>query len=138
MGARPAIVRFLPQLIAGACIAALYGLARQPEPGQAVRAAAAARFQFERSPLPEVPGPAHRSVRPGNPPLRHISGWISAMGAAVALADLDANGLPDDLCSVDPRTDQVIVAPVPGSAPRYPPFALEAAPLPYRPDTMAP
>src|SRR4051812_8203338 len=114
-----------PQLIAGASILTLYGFARLPEPGPRARVAAAARFQFERSPLPEVPGPAPREVRSVSPSLRHIAGWISAFGAAVALGDLDANGLPDDLCYVDTRTDQVIVAPVPGSAPRYPAFALD-------------
>ena len=44
----------------------------------------------------------------------------------MALADLDADGLPNDVCRVEPRTDQVIVAPVPGTGDRYRPFALDA------------
>ena len=59
-------------------------------------------------------------------------------GAAVALADLDGDGLPNDVLLVDPRIDQVIVAPVPGTGGRYEPFALSPAPLPYDPATMAP
>src|SRR5262249_3366763 len=39
---------------------------------------------------------------------------------------------------VDPRTDQVIVAPVPGTAARYKPFELNVAPLPFNSATMAP
>ena len=35
------------------------------------------------------------------------------MGAAVALNDLDGDGLPNDACYVDTRIDKVIVAPVP-------------------------
>ena len=32
------------------------------------------------------------------------------MGASVAMADLDGDGLPNDLVNVDPRTDLVTVA----------------------------
>jgi hypothetical protein len=56
----------------------------------------------------------------------------------VALSDIDGDGLPNDLCYVDVRTDQVIVAPVPGTPQRYTPFVLDAAPLTYDASTMAP
>ena len=59
-------------------------------------------------------------------------------GAAVALADLDADGLPNDLLLVDPRIDQVMVAPAPGTGGRFEPFAMSPDPLPYDPATMAP
>jgi len=70
--------------------------------------------------------------------LDRVSGWVSVVGAAVALNDLDGNGLPDDVCYVDPRTDQVIVAPAPGTVERYSPFELDASPLRYDGNTMAP
>jgi len=60
------------------------------------------------------------------------------VGAAVALADLDGDGLPNDLCHIDPRDDQVMIAPVPGTGERYAPFAVNLAALPYDPATMAP
>jgi len=70
--------------------------------------------------------------------LEDFSAWISSVGASVALNDLDKDGLANDVCYVDPRTDRVIVAPVPGTPPRYEPFALSSAPLTLDPATMAP
>ena len=120
-----------------ALLAALYGAARLPTLPAAERAELAARFRFTPFPLPELPGGASRAARDVHPSLRHLDAWISSVGAAVALADLDGDGLPNDLCHVDPRTDRVIVSPVPGTPPRYAPFALGAEPLPYA-ATMAP
>jgi hypothetical protein len=52
--------------------------------------------------------------------------------------DLDGDGLANDLCLVDPRIDQVVITPTPGRGEhRYPPFALDPAPLPMN-DVMAP
>jgi hypothetical protein len=99
----------------------------------------ASRFRFSKVGLPELSGPARKTVRAVHPSLRHIAGQVSFVGAAVALADLDSDGLPNDLIYVDPRTDQVIVAPAPGTRDRYPPFDLNLAPqLPFRSSTMAP
>ncbi len=130
--------RHAVRLVGLALILALYPLARLPEVSSAEREALSARFRFTGMPLPEVPGTAHRNVRTVNPSLEHISAWISSVGASVALNDLDGDGLANDVCYVDPRTDQVIVAPVPGTPARYGPFALDPAPLPYDPATMAP
>jgi hypothetical protein len=132
------LARRAKPLLAGAIIVALYGLARAPALPGGERQALAARFRFERLALPNVPGPRHRTVRAVHPSLTHIAGWVSAVGAAVALYDLDGDGLPNDVCYVDPRTDQVIVAPAPGTPARYPPFTLVPDPLPYDPRTMAP
>ncbi|MDG3008357.1 CRTAC1 family protein [Paludisphaera sp. Pla2] len=60
------------------------------------------------------------------------------MGAAVALHDLDGDGLPNDVVYVDTRTDRVILAPAPGTPDRYEPFTLDPNPLHYEPATMAP
>jgi hypothetical protein len=95
------------------------------------------RFSFEAMPLPTL-SHAARSVRPVHPGLQPISAWISSVGAAVALADLDGDGLPNDVCYVDVRTDEVVVAPVPGTGARYHPFSLLPSGLPYEPSTMAP
>ena len=130
--------RYAAQLAALAAILVLYGFTRLPEPGEALRAEVASRFRFERVELPAVPGPAPRDVRSVNPSLQRIQGWISSVGASVALHDLDADGLSNDTCYVETRTDQVIVAPVPGTPARYVPFTLDASPLPWDGATMAP
>jgi hypothetical protein len=99
----------------------------------------AANFKFDRLPLAEVPDhPSYKYVRQVHPSLQRIASWISTLGASVAMADLDGDGLPNDLVNVDPRTDLVTVATVPGTGYRYAPFALNPAPLPYDPKTMAP
>jgi hypothetical protein len=91
-------------------------------------AALAGRFSFKRSPLPEVTDrPPDKLVRQVHPSLERIAAWISSLGAAATLADLDGDGLPNDLIHVDPRTDLVTVAPVPGTGGRYEPFALDTA-----------
>jgi hypothetical protein len=118
-------------------ICALYLLARQPELSTAERVRLASGFAFRSFTLPELPGRPQQAIRTVNPSLRGIAGWVSATGAAVALNDLDGDGQPNDLCLVDPRTDLVMVAPVPGGQARYEPFPLDAGDY-YRRATMAP
>jgi hypothetical protein len=89
-------------------------------------AALAGRFSFKKSPLPEVPyHPPYKFVRQVHPSLERISAWISSLGAAATLADLDGDGLPNDVIYVDPRTGLVTVTPAPGTGERYKPFALD-------------
>src|SRR5262245_25790032 len=89
-----------------------YGFARLPRASEAERQQLAARFAFTRFALAEPPGAGEpRTVRPVHPSLHEISAWISSVGAAVALHDVDGDGLPNDSCLVDPRFDQAIVAP---------------------------
>ena len=111
--------RYAAPLVAVILICTLYGFARLPTLSETERATLAARFRFSAVLLPEVTGPPLRVVRPVHPSLAHISAWISSVGAAVALHDLDGDGFPNDVCYVDTRTDQVIVAPVPGTPARY-------------------
>jgi enediyne biosynthesis protein E4 len=139
MNAVPRVFRHhLARLVAVALIVALYCTTRLPTLSDAERDTLVNHFHFTRFTLPGVSGHASRSIRTVNPSFQRIAGWISSVGAAVALNDLDGNALPDDVCSVDTRTDQVIVAPVPGTPARYTPFVLDAAPLQYDPATMAP
>jgi len=97
----------------------------------------ASRFHFERDRFPQLGGRS-RSYRNVNPSLQRINAWISTVGAGVALGDLDGDGLSNDACLVDPRTDEVIITPVPGTGDRYRPFALRPTPLPYEASSMAP
>jgi hypothetical protein len=120
-------------------IAFCYGMARFPSLPAAERAQLATRFRFEKLPLPEVANhPPYKYVRDVHPSLRRISAWVSTLGAGAAMADLDGDGLPNDLAYVDPRTDLVTVCPVPGTGERYAPFTLNPAPLPYDAKRSAP
>jgi len=130
--------RYAATIAALLLVAAFYLLARPVSLPETDAAKLASRFQFKKLPLPEIPGVPHKSVRQVHPSLQRISAWISTLGAAVTLADLDGDGLPNDLVHVDPRTDLVTVAPVPGTADRYKAFTLDATPLPYDAKTTAP
>jgi hypothetical protein len=127
------------RLLALALIAGLFGFARLPTLPDAERQALAGRFAFARTPLATPAGlRLDRTVRDVHPGFKDIASWISSVGAGVALNDIDGDGLPNDLCSVDTRIDKVLVQPVPGTGDRYPLFALDPSPLPYDARTMAP
>ncbi|MFZ0106803.1 MAG: CRTAC1 family protein [Thiobacillus sp.] len=130
------MLRYSAFLVAALIVVLLYDMSRPHEPAADEMSALAARFQFTRF---ELPGPATplREARAVHPSMERISAWVSAMGAAAALGDVDADGLPNDLCHVEPRTDQVRVMPVPGTGERYPAFELRPTPLPWD-QTMAP
>lgn len=116
--------RRAPRLLAAAALAASYALAQAPGIPAAEREALAARFRFTPMALAELSGSPGHTIRPVHPALARIQAWVSSLGAGAALSDLDGDGLPNDLCSVDPRSNRVTVAPVPGTGNRYAPFAL--------------
>src|SRR5262245_7787202 len=90
-----AIRKQASRVVALAMIAVTYGLARQPGLAEADRQGLADRFHFTGQTLPELSSLPRRSVRPVHPSLERISPWISSVGAAVALNDLDGDGLPN-------------------------------------------
>ena len=100
-------------------------------------ASAAARFGFSKTTMPEIAGPPVRMQRLVHPNLRRISAFVSTLGAAVALNDVDGDGVANDACYIDTRTDQVVITPVPGTGDRYKPFALNQGPL-FNRERMAP
>jgi enediyne biosynthesis protein E4 len=99
--------------------------------------AAATRFAFSRSTLPELPGPPIRTQRLVHPSLKRVSAFVSTVGAAVALNDIDGDGVSNDACYINTQTDQIIITPVPGTGIRYAPFALVQEPF-FDRDRMAP
>ncbi|HET6978769.1 MAG TPA: VCBS repeat-containing protein [Pyrinomonadaceae bacterium] len=119
-------------------IVAAYAFARLPVASESELAKLAEGFRFSTAPLPTLNGETQKTIRDVNPSLRRVAAWISSVGAAVALNDLDGDGLPNDACYVDTRIDKVIVAPVPGTPARYQPFSLDPMSLPYNAATMAP
>jgi hypothetical protein len=127
------------RLVAVALIGALYGFARLPTISEPERQALAARFSFTRTPLFTPAGARlDHTIRQVHPGFRDIASWISSVGAAVALNDLDGDGLPNDVCSVDPRLDQVLVQPAPRTGDRFPLFVLDPSSIPYDARTTAP
>jgi hypothetical protein len=102
----------------------------------------AANYAFEEMPIAMPPGyndQEMNTVRPVNRAYWKIRSWISSVGAGVAINDLTGHGLPDSMCIVDTRTDDVVVTytPTAPAADRFTPFVLDAAPLPVD-KTMAP
>lgn len=132
------ILRGAKNTVAIILVVILYQFAQLPKISDQERARLASSFHFEKAPLPTLAGYGEKTIRNVNPSLRHFAAWISSVGAAVALNDLDGDGLPNDICYVDPRIDQVVVEPAPGTQARYAPFALDAGPLPFDPNSMAP
>jgi len=128
--------RNLPRAAACLLVVFLFFQARVPEISAHERAQMASHFHFVRHAL-EVDSNAHaKTVRAVHPSLKRISAWISSVGAAVAAGDLDGDGLANDICLVDPRTDQVRIQPAPTTGQRYQPFELK--PSRYDSATMAP
>src|SRR5215475_7951508 len=119
--------RFLSALAALGLVVVSYSLAKVPGLAPGEEARLAARFRFERLPIPEPAGrPPYKFVRQVHPSLERIAAWVSSLGAAATLVDLDGDGLANDLIYVDPRTDLVTITPVPGTGERYQPFALNS------------
>ena len=72
-------------------------------------ASAAARFGFSKTILPEIGGPPVRMQRLVHPSLQRISAFVSTIGAAVALNDVDSDGVANDACYIDTRTDLSLI-----------------------------
>jgi hypothetical protein len=125
--------RLIPAVFVLVLVAGLFTVARLPSASAEVRRAIAERFAFTEMAIALPPGLPERSIRQVNPEYEHIRSWISSVGAAIAVNDLDGRGGPNDLCLVDTRSDSVIVTPAPGGGASYAPFVLDGAPLPMGP-----
>jgi hypothetical protein len=119
--------RLARPIIAATVILLLFGATRYTETTRdASPPDLASRFRFTRASLPEVPGPEQWSYRKYvHPSLRRLQGFVSSVGASVALNDFDGDGLSNDVAYIDTRTDQVLLVPAPGTADRYTPFAID-------------
>src|SRR5689334_14303388 len=122
--------RLVPAFFVIVVVLGLYAAARLPTASAGDRAQIAARFKFQQLPVALPPGLPEHTVRQVNPKYELIRSWISAVGAAAAVNDLDGQGVANDLCLVDTRSDSAIVTPAPDSGQSYEPFVLDPAPLP--------
>ncbi|ETK37106.1 CRTAC1 family protein [Microbispora sp. ATCC PTA-5024] len=130
--------RQLPGIVALVLVTSVFLIARLPSYSAAQTAEMASKYSFKPLSIALPSGYPQQSIRKVNKDYTHIDAWISSVGAAIAMNDLDGDGLSNDLCLVDTRIDQVVVTPTPGAkANRYKPFALNPAPLPVN-DHMAP
>ncbi|MFE5245035.1 MULTISPECIES: CRTAC1 family protein [unclassified Streptomyces] len=129
-----------PGVIALALMVSTFYAVKPAESSASEKAEMAESFTFEPMAISMPGGYKKQSVRKVNKAYKHIEGWISSVGAGVAMNDIDGDGLPNDLCVTDPQIDQVVVtpAPVPGrKSTSYAPFVLDPAPL-SKSDIMAP
>jgi len=112
----------------------MFVASRIPEASADERAEMASSYSF--TPLSiDIPGGyPQQTIRKVNKDYEHIRAWISSVGAAIAMNDLDGDGLANDLCLVDVRIDRVVVAPTPGArSERYASFVLDPSPLAMNP-----
>ena len=128
--------RNLTKIAAALLVIFLFFQARVPDISASEAMHLGSRFYFASYAFPMNSAAKTKLVRAVHPSLKRISAWISSVGAAVAVGDLDGDGLSNDVCLVDPRTDEVTIQPVPSTGDRYQPFALK--PLRMDPATMAP
>jgi len=127
------------KLITGSIMLVFYALAMPSGLTATQEARLAERFRLDLVQIDNLDNAKRwRSLRNVNPSLARTDAWISSVGASVALADVDGDRLPNDLCIVDPRDDSITIMPVPGSGARYPKFPLQASHGGYDAATIAP
>ncbi len=97
----------------------------------------ASRFSFSSVVLDEDFGIVKRHTRNVHPDLEHIRPWISSVGAAAAIGDIDGNLKSDDSCRVDTRINQVIVTQLTRPA-NYSSFRLVAPNDGFNSESVAP
>src|SRR5688500_11998344 len=107
----------------------VFVIARVPGASAAERSDIASRFKFVEMPIALPPGLPEKYIRQVNPACKESQAWTSAVGAGVAINALAGTGKPADLCLVDPRSDKIIITPVPGTGERYAPFVLDPGAL---------
>jgi len=95
------------------------------------------RFRFRAHEIP-LRSEFSQKIRTVSSQSRELAGWISSFSTSIAVADLDHDGLANDLCIVDPRVDMVIIRPIPGGQQRYEPRFLEMSSSAYYAGYMAP
>jgi hypothetical protein len=125
------------QLTAAGLVGTFALLAWVPAPSAEEIERLASRFAFTKLAMPSTGTPLTITAHPVNPSVAHIERWMSSVGTAVALGDLDDDGVSNDMCFVEPRAGEVVAAPAPGTGDRFAPFALQTEPA-WDPDTHLP
>lgn len=123
---------YITQLVAIALVVGSYFLVRPARAPMAEKMDLASRFHFTRFDIPveQFATGKLRTKHPLHPSLERICAWVASTGASVSLADLDGDGLPNDMCVADPRINRLIIMPAPGTGERYAPFSPDPGSLP--------
>jgi enediyne biosynthesis protein E4 len=122
---------YVTQLVALVLVVGSYLLVRPSQTTETEKMQLAKHFHFTRSdvPLEQFATGQMRHTHPLHPSLMRICAWVSSTGASVAMADVDGDGLPNDMCIADPRINRLMVMPAPGTGDRYKPFSPDPSPL---------
>ncbi|HEV8562760.1 MAG TPA: CRTAC1 family protein [Actinophytocola sp.] len=130
--------RHLPGVVAVVLVVGGYFVVSLPSVSAEEQNTMASKYKFTPLTIALPAANKQQQIRRVNKDYEHISAWISSVGAAIAMNDFDGDGLSNDICLVDTRTDEVAITPAPGKGgDRYAPFNLNPAPLPMN-DVMAP
>lgn len=80
-----------------------------------------------------APSDFNQSIRSVSTGGRREAGWLSSFSASISLADLDGDGLDNDVCLVDPRTDLISIRSVSAidEAERYEPIHINPSTRSY-------
>ena len=128
----------LPGIVALVLVVGVFAVARLPQDSTDQKVALAGSFSFEPKGIGLPGGLPQQEIRKVNREYTDIDAWISSVGAGISLNDIDGDGLSNDLCVTDPRTDTVTVTPAPDkNEGRYAPFTVGYGTLPMT-STMAP
>lgn len=106
---RRALARLGAPAVGLAVVAVLLWQSQSPYEATAA-SATTLRFDDE---LVNAPNDAStRTVRAMPQDVAHLDGWLSGAGASAAVADLDGDGVENELCLVDSRDDSVRLIPL--------------------------
>jgi hypothetical protein len=90
--------RNLTRIVACLLVVFLFFQTRLPDISASEAARLSSHFHFAAYSFPVSSGVKTKSVRAVHPSLKRLSAWISSVGSAVAVGDLDGDGLSNDVC----------------------------------------
>lgn len=131
--------RIFVALIAATLPVLFYTYFRAPALTGPERESLAGSFQFEHVRL-DFKGTFKQGSRKLYKPMQKLESWFSSLGSSVALADLNGDGIYQEFCHVNPRTNLLTVGTVPkkGEEGSYAPFPVSFHGIHYEPEIMTP
>src|SRR6266536_5988579 len=103
------------KILALSILVTLYSLVKLPSFDETERKELIKDFNFVQKALFEPDNIEPKYIRNVHPQYQKIASWISSVGAAVTLTDIDGNGFCNDIIHVDPRYNAVLISPANGT-----------------------